>query len=77
MGTLNHPFDTASAIRLERAASAADRHAQVCGACFIRIIDAEGNPGMFGECCRAGRRLLVAYVDALGESVPDWAREER
>jgi hypothetical protein len=39
-------------------------HANSCHKCFMPIIDAEGNPGYFGEACDKGVELLRAYVDA-------------
>jgi len=48
---------------------AAHKHAAACGACAHPIVDAEGNPGYFGEACKEGFILLVAYCDAIGEDV--------
>lgn len=43
------------------AASACRKHAAHCQACFIPIMDAEGNPGMMSEACASGSLLLEIY----------------
>ena len=58
------------------AAEKADQHAQSCRRCSAPIIDPEGNPGLFGEACPAGLKLLVGYAQAIGETVPCWATEQ-
>lgn len=40
------------------------RHAATCRACYQPIIDPEGNPGLIGEACAIGARLLRAYIAA-------------
>jgi len=54
----------------EEACAAAAKHAITCRKCFMPIMDEEGNPGYFAEACRQGLPLLVAYVQAIGEDVP-------
>ena len=49
---------------LERAEGRARNHARKCTACFIPIIDDEGNPGYFSEACATGYRILGEYVKA-------------
>ncbi len=46
------------------AAQAACRvHAAVCHRCPTPIIDDEGNPGLLGEACGEGGRILRVYID--------------
>ena len=54
----------------EEACAAAAKHAITCRKCFMPIMDEEGYPGYFAEACRQGLPLLVAYVQAIGEDVP-------
>lgn len=60
--------------RIDAAAEAAAAHAAACRRCSMPIIDPEGNPGLYGEACPAGLRLLVGYAAALGLPVPAWVR---
>lgn len=43
----------------------ARQHAAGCAACFIPIIDDEGNPGYRSEACAKGLPILEAYISAL------------
>jgi len=60
----------------DAAYNAARTHARRCRQCCYPILDEEGNPGLFGEACRTGLRLLIAYCDATGERVPPTYRKE-
>lgn len=39
------------------------KHAASCYECCMPIVDEEGNPGYFGEACKAGHGLLKRYTD--------------
>ena len=49
---------------LDLAAKRARRHAKHCRSCYHPIIDDEGNPGYFGEACKAGFVILKLYTEA-------------
>lgn len=44
------------------AAAACRKHAAHCQACYIPIMDAEGNPGLASEACPTGATLLSVYA---------------
>jgi hypothetical protein len=47
-------------------------HALTCKLCCLPIVDSDGNPGLFGEACSVGVKILIRYTRALGEPVPPW-----
>ena len=63
------PIDMDAAFQAE---TVARLHAARCERCFVPIIDAEGNPGLYGEACKEGVKILAAYVRSIGETVPPW-----
>jgi hypothetical protein len=63
------------AAMIEAAAARASRHARRCRECGHPIIDAEGNPGYFGEACATGVQLLARYCELTGGPIPAWVKK--
>ena len=45
------------------------RHTKACQACYLPIVDAEGNPGALSEACSDGLPLLQGYIDAESDYI--------
>jgi hypothetical protein len=63
------------AAMISAAAALASRHARRCHECSHPIIDEEGNPGLFGEACPTGVRLLARYCEVTGDPIPAWVKK--